>query len=104
MAPWLRQRWHPVLDQGRVEGQLWQVLVLRRLWTHLAPTRGLPVREGDPLQVDGCLHGLKQDVPLFGVELKAALTRVTPPTGLEGEGGLKERTRVRSDQTSVQNS
>lgn len=60
--------------------------------------------EGDPLQVDGCLHGLEQDVPLFGVELKAALAGVTPPTSLEGEGGLKERTRVRSDQTSVQNS
>lgn len=49
------------------------------------------MRKGDPLQVDGVFHGLKQEVPLFGVKLKIALARVTPAASLEGKSGLKER-------------
>lgn len=88
MAAWLRQWRHPVLDQR----QGWQVQVRGRLRTRLA-SRDLPVGEGDPLQVDGSFHGLKQEVPLFGIKFKTPLTGVTPPPGLEGEGGLKERHR-----------
>lgn len=91
MAAGLRQLWHPGLDQGRVEGQGGKAQVLGGLLTHLAPSRGLSVGVGGPLQVDGSFHGLKHGVPLFGVELKTPLARVTPPAGLKGEGALKER-------------
>lgn len=85
MAAWLRHRWQPVLAQRQ------QVRVLGRLWSHLAPRGGLSLGEGDPLQVDGSFHHLKQQASLFGVELKTPLAGVAPPARLEGEGGLKEK-------------
>lgn len=95
MAAVLRQRWRPILDQRRVEGQGGQVHIQGGLWTQLAPSGGLPLGDGDPLQVDGSFHRLKQEVPLLGVKLKTALAGVAPPPGLEGEGRLNDRKHIR---------
>lgn len=86
------RRWRPALDQRRVGWWGGQVQVVGRVWTHLAAPRRLPVGEGDLLQVDGRLHGLEQDVPLFGVKLKVPFAGVAPAPGLEGEGGLRRGT------------
>lgn len=89
VAAGLRGWWRSALDRDCVVGRGGQVQRLRGLQIHQAPTGGLSVGEGDPLQVDGSFHSLKQDVPLFGVELEVPLARVTPSTRLEGEGGLR---------------
>lgn len=76
MAAWQRAWW----EQAQV-----RILVLKRLWTCLAPPGGcgaLLVGEG-PLTVDGSFHRFKQEGALFSVKLKAALARVAPPPGLE---------------------
>lgn len=62
----------------------WMVLlVLGHVRHPMAPTRYLPVGEGDLLQVDGGLHGLEQGVPLFRVKLEAPLAGVAPATRLK---------------------
>lgn len=101
VAAGLKWWWRPALARVRVVRWRGQVESLAGLRIHLAPTRGLSVREGDPLQIDGCFHSLKQDVPLFCVELEASLARITPPPRLEGEGGLGRGTESGLKQTSV---
>lgn len=76
MAAWQRAWWEHIQVL---------VLVLKLLWTCLAPpgdSGDLLVREG-PLTVDGSFHRIKQEVALSRVKLKAALARVAPPPGLE---------------------
>lgn len=101
MVAGLRWRWRPALGRWRVEGQGGQAQALGGLRTHLAPPGGLSVGEGDPLQVDGSFHSLEQKVPLFGLELEVPLARVTPPTRLKGEGGLRTERESGLNKTSV---
>lgn len=86
MAAKLRRRGGPALDGVCVVRWGGQVEVLGHV-----PAGGLSVREGDPLHIDGCLHGLKQGVPLLRVKLEVPFSRITPPPRLEGERGLKKQ-------------